>query len=62
MRVGVISHLPNPTFDPVIVPGCIDLFFRGQVPQGVDPKSFSRVEPIHPEYQNRDKRIEAEKV
>ena len=54
----VNRFIPNPTFDPVIVPGCIDLFFRGQVPEGVDPKSLSRVEPIHPEYQNRDKRLD----
>jgi predicted TIM-barrel fold metal-dependent hydrolase len=49
--------IPNPTFDPVIVPGCIDLYFRGRVPAGVDPKSLTKVEPIHAEYQNRDARI-----
>jgi predicted TIM-barrel fold metal-dependent hydrolase len=49
--------IPNPTFDPVIVPGCIDLMFRGKVPVGVDPKSLSAVEPIHPEYRDRDQRI-----
>jgi len=54
----VNRFIPNPTFDPVIVPGCIDLFFRGQVPEGVDPRSFTQVEPIHPEYLDRDKRIE----
>jgi len=26
--------IPNPTFDPVIVPGCLDLQFRGQIPEG----------------------------
>ena len=30
--------IPNPTFDPVIVPGCLDLQFRGQIPEGVDPR------------------------
>jgi predicted TIM-barrel fold metal-dependent hydrolase len=54
----VNRFIPNPTFDPVIVPGSIDLFFRGQVPEGVDPKTLARIEPIHPEYQNREKRIE----
>jgi hypothetical protein len=25
--------IPNPTLDPIIVPGCLDLVFRGQVPE-----------------------------
>jgi predicted TIM-barrel fold metal-dependent hydrolase len=54
----VNRFIPNPTFDPVIVPGCIDLFFRGQVPEGVDPRSLTQVEPLSPEYMDRDKRIE----
>ncbi len=49
--------VPNPTFDPVIVPGCLDLLFRGQIPEGVDPRSLTQVEPIHPEYQDRDRRL-----
>jgi predicted TIM-barrel fold metal-dependent hydrolase len=49
--------IPNPTFNPVIVPGCTELMFRGQVPEGVDPASLTAVEPIHPEYQNHDERI-----
>lgn len=53
----VNRFIANPTFDPVIVPGSIDLFFRGQVPEGVDPKSLAKIEPIHAEYQDRDKRI-----
>jgi len=51
------KFVPNPTFDPVIVPGCLDLLFRGQIPEGVDPRSLSQVEPIHPEYRDRDARI-----
>jgi predicted TIM-barrel fold metal-dependent hydrolase len=54
----VNRFIPNPTFDPVIVPGCTELLFRGQIPEGVDPKSLSKVEPIHPEYRDRDKRLE----
>ncbi len=34
----MFRFIPNPTFDPIIVPGCIDLMFRGQVPEGVDPR------------------------
>ena len=34
----VNRFIPNPTFDPIIVPGCIDPLFRGQIPEGVDPR------------------------
>jgi predicted TIM-barrel fold metal-dependent hydrolase len=50
--------IPVPTFDPVIVPGCIDVFFRAQMPKGVDPQTLVKVEPIRPEYRDRDKRLE----
>lgn len=55
-----VNHfIPNPTFDPIIVPGCLDLLFRGEIPQGVDPASLMKVERMadHPEYQNRDARV-----
>jgi predicted TIM-barrel fold metal-dependent hydrolase len=55
----VNRFIPNPTFDPIIVPGCLDLLFRGEIPEGVDPASLMKVERLdkHPEYQNRDARI-----
>jgi predicted TIM-barrel fold metal-dependent hydrolase len=53
----LFRFIPNPTFDPVIVPGCLDPMFRGQVPEGVDPRSLPRVEPIHAEYQDPDARL-----
>jgi predicted TIM-barrel fold metal-dependent hydrolase len=53
----VNRFIPNPTFDPVIVPGCLDLFFRGQVPDGVDRRKIHQVEPIRKEYRDRDARI-----
>jgi predicted TIM-barrel fold metal-dependent hydrolase len=53
----LFRFIPNPTFNPVIVPGCLDPMFRGQVPEGVDPRSLSRVEPIHPEYQDPEARL-----
>jgi hypothetical protein len=34
----VNRFVPNPTFDPIIVPGCLDTFFRGAIPKGVDPQ------------------------
>jgi predicted TIM-barrel fold metal-dependent hydrolase len=41
------------------VPGCLDLLFRGEIPEGVDPASLMKVERMgeHPEYQNRDARV-----
>jgi len=53
----LFRFIPNPTFDPVIVPGCLDPMFRGQVPEGVDPRSLSRVERIHAEYQDPEARL-----
>jgi predicted TIM-barrel fold metal-dependent hydrolase len=53
----VNRFIPNPTFDPVIVPGIIELKFRGQLPEGTDPRTLMAVEPIHPEYRDRDERL-----
>ena len=52
----VNRFVPNPTFDPIIVPGCLDLMFRGQIADGVDPRTLMQVEPLRPEYQDRDAR------
>jgi predicted TIM-barrel fold metal-dependent hydrolase len=55
-----VNHfIPNPTFDPIIVPGCLDLLFRGEIPEGVAPASLMKVERLaeHPEYQRRDARV-----
>jgi predicted TIM-barrel fold metal-dependent hydrolase len=53
----VNRFIPNPTFNPIIVPGCLDVMFRGQVPEGVDPRKLMQVEPLHAEYQDRDERV-----
>jgi predicted TIM-barrel fold metal-dependent hydrolase len=55
----VNRFIPNPTFDPIIVPGCLDLLFRGEIPEGVDPASLMRVEKLElrPEYQDREARV-----
>jgi len=53
-----VNHfIPNPTFDPIIVPGCLDPMFRGQVPEGVDPRTLMQVEPIQAEYHDHDARL-----
>jgi predicted TIM-barrel fold metal-dependent hydrolase len=53
----VNNFIPNPTFDPIIVPGCLDPLFRGQIPEGVDPRTLMQVEPLRGEYQVRDDRV-----
>jgi predicted TIM-barrel fold metal-dependent hydrolase len=53
----VNRFIPNPTFDPIIVPGCLDPLFRGQIPEGVDPRSLMQVEPLRAEYQDKDERL-----
>jgi predicted TIM-barrel fold metal-dependent hydrolase len=54
----VNRFIPNPTFDPIIVPGCLDPMFRGRIPEGVDPQSLMKVEKLElrPEYRDRDSR------
>jgi predicted TIM-barrel fold metal-dependent hydrolase len=55
---GTVNRfIPNPTFDPIIVPGCLDPLFRGQIPEGVDPRSLMQVEPLRAEYRDRDERV-----
>src|SRR6201998_2105125 len=55
----VNRFIPTQTFDPIIVPGCLDLLFRGEIPEGVDPASLMQVEKLElrPEYQSRDARV-----
>ncbi|MCX4093678.1 amidohydrolase family protein [Nocardia sp. alder85J] len=56
----VNRFIPNPAFDPIIVPGCLDLLFRGQVPDGVDRSGLMQVErqELRPEYRQRAARVE----
>ena len=55
----VNRFIPNPTFDPVAVPGCLDDYFRGRNPDGKDVRElFGQLEPISPAFRNRDARID----
>ncbi|MGH0035624.1 MAG: amidohydrolase family protein [Myxococcota bacterium] len=50
--------IPNPTFDPVARPGCLDEFFRGKNPGAADLRTlFGELEPISPAYRERDARL-----
>jgi predicted TIM-barrel fold metal-dependent hydrolase len=54
----VNKFIPNPTFDPVAAPGVMDEYFRGRNPKSADPgKLFGQLEPVRPEYRDRDARL-----
>lgn len=50
--------IPNPQFDPVARPGCLDDYFRGKLPADDIRAAFGALEPISPAYRDRDARIE----
>ena len=55
---AVNRFIPNPTFDPVAKPGSLDEYFRGRNPRGENIAAlFGDLEPIRPEYRNRDARL-----
>ena len=49
--------IPNPTFDPVARPGCLDEYFRGRVSKSDIVEAFGELVPIPPEYRDRDSRL-----
>jgi predicted TIM-barrel fold metal-dependent hydrolase len=55
----VNRFIPNPTFDPVAKPGCLDDYYRGVNPEKKSIReAFGELEPIRPEYRDRDVRLE----
>jgi len=54
----VNRFIPNPTFDPVARPGCLDQYYQGKNQAGVSIRdAFGALEPIHPGYRDRDERL-----
>lgn len=52
------NFIPNPTFDPVAKPGSMEEFFKGQAKGGKSvTELFGELEPIRPEYRDRDARL-----
>jgi len=49
--------IPNPQFDPVARPGCLDDYFRGRSPADDIRGAFGQLEPISPAYRDRKARI-----
>ncbi len=51
------SYIPNPTFDPVAKPGALYSWYRGNPEQLTLKDAFGELEPIRPEYRDRDARL-----
>ncbi len=55
----VNRFIPNPTFDPVARPGCLDEYYQGKNRAGSSIRdAFGELEPIHIEYRDRDARLQ----
>jgi len=54
----VNSYIANPTFDPVAKPGCLYEWYRGNPHRVAIKDAFGELEPLRPEYQDRDRRLE----
>jgi predicted TIM-barrel fold metal-dependent hydrolase len=52
----VFRFIPNPTFDPVARPGCLDDYFRGRQAGDNIREAFGALEPINPAYRKPDAR------
>jgi predicted TIM-barrel fold metal-dependent hydrolase len=53
----VNRFIPNPQFDPVARPGCLDDYFRGKMPADDIRGAFGALEPLSPAYRDRDARL-----
>lgn len=53
----VSSYVANPTFDPVAKPGSLFEWYRGNPRQESIVQAFGELEPIRPEYRDRDARL-----
>jgi predicted TIM-barrel fold metal-dependent hydrolase len=53
----VNAYVANPTFDPVAKPGCLYEWYRGNPEQKSIVDAFGELEPIRPEYRDRDARL-----
>lgn len=53
----VNAYVANPTFDPVAKPGCLYEWYRGNPESKTIVEAFGELEPIRPEYRDRDARL-----
>jgi predicted TIM-barrel fold metal-dependent hydrolase len=53
----LLRMVSNPTFDPVAKPGMLADYYRAKNTAGANPKDMMVLEPIRPEYRQRDARV-----
>lgn len=53
----VNRFIPNPTFDPVAKPGCLDSYFRAKSSAQDIRAAFGELDPISPSYRGREARV-----
>src|SRR5438105_13541303 len=53
----LVTVVPNPTYDPVGVPGSPERYFRAENADGSPIRDIIEMQPIQPEYRERDQRV-----
>jgi predicted TIM-barrel fold metal-dependent hydrolase len=62
-RITVLIHgkqltvVPNPTYDPVGAPGSLEVYFRARNQDAKELRDIVRMQPIQPEYRDREQRV-----
>src|SRR6478672_1158079 len=57
MVAGKVNRfIPNPTFDPIAKPGCLDEYFRGKAAGDDIRAAFGELEPISAAYRDPEVR------
>src|SRR2546421_8003271 len=53
----LLTVVPNPTYDPVGVPGSLEPYFRAENTEGLPMRNIIEMHRLKPEYRERDKRV-----
>jgi predicted TIM-barrel fold metal-dependent hydrolase len=53
----LVTVVPNPTYDPVGVPGSLERYFRAENLEGTPIRDIIEMHPIRPEYRDREQRV-----
>jgi predicted TIM-barrel fold metal-dependent hydrolase len=53
----LVTVVPNPTYDPVGVPGSLEVYFRSENVDGKELRDIVKMHRLQPEYRERDARL-----